>query len=124
MLILWGVAFVSVGLILAALVGVSSQDDFTKNPVWIIAEGKKSLTQRLKDPDSVEFRNVWAGTLKSANSSRLIACGYFNAKNGFGGQTGGQRFIAGADGMVMTDEKDGGMLQYTWEETCITGRVR
>lgn len=123
-LMLWGIVFLIGGLILTALLNISPEYDSTKDPAWIIDEGKKSLKGVLRDPGSVEFREVWAGTLKGKDSSSLIACGYFNAKNGFGGRTGDQRFIASVGGMVMTEDRDSAMLNYTWEETCVTGRAR
>ena len=45
--------------------------------------GKLAIKSRLRDPESAQFGRVWAG-----GDSQVVACGYVNAKNGFGGYTG------------------------------------
>lgn len=90
---------------------------------WTVMDaGKFSIRKRAKDPDSVTFGDVWVGTITSTSSSTKVACGYFNAKNSFGGYTGEQRFISGAD-MPMTDDDSKVLIDAMWQETCVSGRV-
>jgi len=52
------------------------------------AKAKAEIRRRMKDPDSVVFRDVhYPDILKEE------VCGEFNAKNGFGGYVGYKRFV-------------------------------
>lgn len=46
---------------------------------------KTHFSEKMRDPDSVNFRSVYAVDL--SNSDRVV-CGELNAKNGFGGYVG------------------------------------
>jgi hypothetical protein len=105
---------------------VFSPTDLSNNPSWAIDEGKDSLKANLKDPDSLEYGEVWAGRLKGTASDKgtLVACGYYNARNGFGGMTGSKRFIGSPGNIVLTDEVPGGeMMNIAWLQACVTDRV-
>lgn len=80
------------------MIGSSGDDDeadvpplenASKQADWNF-ESQQSIRARLKDPDSAEFRNVrfYSG------SGQPVTCGEVNSKNGFGGYTGFQQFIA------------------------------
>jgi hypothetical protein len=45
----------------------------------------QALKEKLKDPDSAQFRNLWFGSDKQYGNS---LCGEMNAKNSYGGYTG------------------------------------
>lgn len=47
------------------------------------------IKDRLKDPSSVQFRNIYINSLKTGATS---VCGELNAKNSFGGYTGFNAF--------------------------------
>jgi hypothetical protein len=102
---------------------IVSPTDLSKSPTWAISQGKESLEHSLKDPDSVEYGDVWAGTLKSDKGSVLVACGYFNARNSFGGMTGQQRFIGSPGGIAFTSEIAGGVFDTMWQQACVQDRV-
>lgn len=107
--------------------GSSKQPDLKNDSYWAIEKGKESLEANLKDPESVKYGEVWAGRMMSGEGGDgvLVACGYFNARNSFGGRGGQKRFIGGAANMVLTDEVPGGeMMELAWQQTCISGRVR
>jgi hypothetical protein len=90
-----------------------------------IATGKESLEANLKDADSVEFGDVWAGRIsKETGESMLVACGYYNARNGFGGMTGEKRFIGGPGGVVLTDDQPTtNAFNLLWPKACISDRA-
>ncbi|WP_236175433.1 hypothetical protein [Pseudomonas pseudonitroreducens] len=50
-----------------------------------------ALSPKLKDPGSLQIRNVVAKGV-SPDPSKWALCGEYNAKNGFGGYVGFQRF--------------------------------
>jgi hypothetical protein len=87
---------------------------------WSVKDmAKESIRKRAKDPGSVEFADVWVGQLTTSKGTTVkVACGYFNAKNGFGGYTGQQRFISGAD-MPLTDETAKAMIDSAWQNSCL-----
>jgi hypothetical protein len=104
-----------------------SPGDPKTDPYSAIRTGKESLEANLKDPDSVQYGDVWAGRMNAGSSTDgpLVACGYYNAKNSFGGMGGQKRFIGGAGGMVLTDEMpDSDVMSIAWQEACVAGRVR
>lgn len=86
----------------------------------VVEAGKDAVRAISKDPDAVQFGEVWAGRGTPADApgdSVEVACGTFNAKNSFGAYTGMQRFMAGSNG-VLTDEKDRALLDQTWHKHC------
>lgn len=51
----------------------------------LVEEAQQAVTDRLKDPDSANFRDVGV-------NDQNIVCGEMNARNGFGGYTGYSAF--------------------------------
>jgi len=69
-------------------------------------EMKKKVAARLRDPSSAQFRGVQT----HHNSGLPIVCGEVNAKNGFGGYAGYERFIAAGDSVFLeSDMAEGAM---------------
>lgn len=62
-----------------------------------ISRGKQALEARLKDPASVQYKDVVA-------YSENVVCGEYNAKNEMGGYTGFKRFITLNGTLVEGDE--------------------
>lgn len=54
---------------------------------------KTGVRSSLKDPDSAKFGDMVAGR-EQLTSKDLMVCGYVNSKNGFGGYTGQEIFMA------------------------------
>lgn len=81
---------------------------------------KDKLKESLRDPGSAKFEDVGAHRVASGG---FVFCGRMNAKNGFGGYTGFERFVAspvivGTEGTV-----DG--FEEVWTEFCSpTSRVQ
>ncbi|MHB1273636.1 MAG: hypothetical protein ACYCZD_12880 [Rhodanobacter sp.] len=105
-------------LILAVIIGViwflGSLPPGPADSYSVIDSAKDSVRNHTKDPDSVRFGQIWQGD----SGKSKIACGYFNAKNSFGGYTGQQRFIAGGD-MMFSDETAGALMDKMWSDWCV-----
>jgi len=80
----------------------------------IVELTKHSLESELKDPSSVQFRNVTIVRKKSGSKS---VCGEYNAKNSYGGYVGFKRFVALNSNpfLVKTDVDD-----ENWIMLCMT----
>ena len=74
---------------------VTEQDKIAAFEVPAQAKMKESL----RDPDSVKYKDVHAYRLVAGGESGYIFCGRVNAKNGFGGYGGYERFVA-SGGMI------------------------
>lgn len=91
-------AFARITIISAALLA-GSQASASE-----IDTAKDAVAERLRDPSSAQFRNVKAG---QANNGLNTVCGEVNAKNGYGGYAGYQRFITNSDGKFVYLESQG-----------------
>jgi hypothetical protein len=78
-----------------------------------IAFAKRALERGLKDPSSVQYRDIRVVTKKTG--TRTI-CGEFNAKNSFGGYVGFQSFAA--EVAVPLPQVD--LDMETWKRLCLT----
>lgn len=67
--------------------GVSEHQP-ARNEEWI-AHNQLLVKRALRDPDSAIFSEV-----RMASNGSKFVCGRVNSRNGFGGRTGPQRFIA------------------------------
>jgi hypothetical protein len=57
---------------------------------------KERILATLRDPDSAKFENVYLHKTVRDGNTVYAFCGTVNAKNGFGGYGGAERFIAGS----------------------------
>jgi hypothetical protein len=76
----------------------------------LISEAKASVRAVLRDPSSADFGNVFV-----SEKEGLVTCGYVNARNGFGGMSGKQGFIAFSNRIATQTDPDFGML---WKKHC------
>lgn len=87
---------------------------------WEWAErGKDSIKNRLKDPDSAQFRNTF---FHYGSSLVPVTCGEVNSKNSFGGYAGFQRFISGGSAEVSYlegDMKNAEEFSKVWLAFCL-----
>lgn len=75
---------------------------------------KQAVLGMLREPESAKFGDVWV-----AKSARVV-CGEVNARNGFGGMTGMQRFVIGpAIGLHMEGQQDP-EFRTQWNGECVT----
>lgn len=80
---------------------------------------KRKLDAKLRDPDSAEYRRVHAYQDHLKGKEFVAFCGEINVKNGFGGYTGYQRFVATMVLSVLSSEmatnKD---MDQVWNRLC------
>lgn len=95
--------------------------DEGKQRLWIV-KSRDAIKSRLRDPGSADFRNVrfYSG------GPVPVVCGEVNSKNGFGGYTGFQRFIASGDdpniAFVASDVAVGDSINEAWDQLCIKAK--
>lgn len=95
--------------------------DETKQGLWIV-KSRDAIKSRLRDPSSADFRNVrfYSG------GPVPVVCGEVDSKNGFGGYTGFQRFIASGDdpniAFVASDVAVGDSINAAWDQLCIKAK--
>jgi hypothetical protein len=71
--------------------------------VRILRSYKGRLTEQLRDPESVRFGRTWL----VRDEGDPVACGYVNARNGFGGMSGNKPFAVTKDGVFVVDDGEG-----------------
>lgn len=95
-------------------VSTSSTPNAGEEYAWKEA-AKEVVRAKLRDPDSAEFSGLIVYP-ETADKPTII-CGYVNSRNGFGGMTGPQRFIAG--GTVMVEEEfTAAQMTIAWTRFC------
>jgi hypothetical protein len=82
--------------------------------IWM---GKQAILARLRDPKSAEFSDVRLGPVLAERTGGGAVCGYVNSKNGFGGYSGRQRFIAAGDLAYLESEVADG-FDPIWGRLC------
>lgn len=82
---------------------------------------QEAIQGRLKDPDSAEFRNVEF----YSDGPAPVACGEVNAKNGFGGYTGFEWFIASGTQLAIlaSDMQSPTEMQSMWAKMCVKAKT-
>lgn len=91
--------------------GLQKKPPFKSNPKvarQVMRDGKATLLNQLKDPDSAKFKAVFT-------SEDVATCGEFNAKNSMGGYVGYKRFIVFANTVVM---EDADRFDFLWATAC------
>ena len=103
----------------AAATDESPFSDTSKQSLWIVMS-QDAIKERLRDPDSADFRN----TRFYSGGKVPVVCGEVNAKNAFGGFTGFERFIASGDNteiaFLESDLAAGESLDEAWNAFCVT----
>lgn len=83
----------------------------------IVIMSRDGVRARLRDPDSAEFRNVG---YYSGGPEGAAVCGEVNAKNGFGGFTGFERFVAmGPETAFLESEVATSEFATVWDTLCV-----
>ncbi len=91
---------------------LAAKHDEQKQDTWI-AISKTAVKNRLRDPKSAEFKDVY---FKSYDSTPMV-CGTVNSNNGFGGKTGFQRFVASGVELVFLEEEVS-EFNKAWKKIC------
>lgn len=88
----------------------------------VVPAGKAALASRLKDPSSLQFRNLFVAQKQIDVDGRPgftpVLCGEFNAKNSYGGYVGFKHFMATAGYATMADEDETIFMQTFWAKWC------
>lgn len=79
------------------------------------AAAKELVKQRLRDPSSAEFTDIVVH--EGGPTTSTIVCGRVNARNGFGGMTGAQRFVVGGT-TALEDEIGAAAMNQMWAQFC------
>ena len=86
-----------------------------KKQDWI-AVSEQGIRTVLKDGSSATFRNEYLGSFRGLP----LVCGEVNSKNGFGGYTGYQHFIAGGDTNFLEESFARGEFAGFWNKICVS----
>lgn len=106
---------VATGMLASTAWPVAAQT--TKAPVSA-ASLRKQVVARLKDPDSVRFRNEFL-SYSDGQPPVVSLCGQVNAKNSFGGYSGFEGFISTAEGLVVAEGAEAqGAFAAIWQVWC------
>jgi RNA polymerase subunit RPABC4/transcription elongation factor Spt4 len=77
---------------------------------------QEAVKAQLRDPESAKFSNV---TVVHKPGSTAV-CGEVNARNGFGGYTGYQQFMASGQMAVIRTAATGDAFVRLWNKACAT----
>jgi hypothetical protein len=84
----------------------------------VVPRAKRAVAKQLKDPESAQFKDVgYAWSEKTGN----VAYGWVNSKNGLGGYTGFQRFVAN-EKTVLLEKLEPERTLSAWREA-MAGRT-
>lgn len=94
----------------------ASKYPLEKQYAWIEVS-KEAIKAQLKDAASAEFKDVrfYSG------GGVPVACGQVNAKNGFGGYGGFERFIAAGREMAVLESQSSDGIGPVWDKFCTQG---
>lgn len=82
---------------------------------------KYRLKERLRDPDSAAYRNVRIYRHPKSDGG-FVFCGEVNARNGFGGMAGFERFVASPTHAVIESMGPSAFVEG-WEQFCPASRL-
>lgn len=85
---------------------------------WI-AIGMLAVKERLRDPGSAEFKDVY---FMVGRKKVPVTCGRVNSKNGFGAYGGFERFLSAGQTELTYLESEVADFQYVWNEFCVRPR--
>ena len=82
--------------------------------VWI-EKGKDAIRNRMKDPGSSVFQNVF---FSRTSDGAPVTCGEVNGKNSFGGYSGFQRFVSAGSPELSFLETEVADFSTLWDTMC------
>jgi hypothetical protein len=96
----------------ASAATTSNAANLPKADASVIPIAKRAVAKLLKDPESAQFKDVrYAWSEKTGN----VAYGLVNSKNGLGGYSGYQRFVANGT-TVLLEEREPERTLAAWRE--------
>jgi len=96
------------GLPLALILGIYVRNKSVGPAGWAEDNTIKQLKLKMKDPDSMVIRSSYVvqKTDKTSGDVTIAICGVVDAKNSFGGYSGGSRFMSRSVDYKSTDSFD------------------
>lgn len=95
---------------------LSAAEKKAQQEKWFGAEtvvaAKRAVRASLKDPDSAQFKDVYANYTEKFG---VVACGQVNAKNSLGGYTGFKRFVSGGKSVILEGHDN---IADAWSGAC------
>jgi hypothetical protein len=85
-----------------------------KKIAWM-DRGMEAIKLKLKDPESAEFRHVY---FNRGVNGVPTTCGQVNARNGFGGYSGFQRFVSAGTADLTFLESEVSDFDTVWNQLC------
>lgn len=85
------------------------------NQGTLVVAAQMMVRQHLRDPASATFSDIVVHSGRGGRSS--VVCGRVNARNGFGGMAGLERFVVG-DTTTLESEVGADMMTQLWARTC------
>ena len=94
----------------------AAAEQANKEFAWM-ERGKVSVREKLKDPDSAKFQNLY---FHKGKDNIPMTCGEVNSKNSFGGYGGFQKFIsAGSPELTfLSEQMDANEFANVWNKFC------
>lgn len=96
---------------------LSAAEKKARQEEWFGAEavvaGKRAVRSSLTDPNSAQFRNVYANYTEEFD---LVACGQVNSRNRLGGYTGFKRFVSNGRSAILEGRDD---IAEAWPKACL-----
>lgn len=113
----WALGFlVAFSLMFWIFDGLKTQNNSkSANESKVISAAFSTVRASLKDPSSADFGQV---VMRSKDAGISVACGTVNAKNGFGGYSGPQRFIYTHERSSVAFDDGSASFSLTWGSLC------
>ena len=90
-------------------------DAADKRNVHIRLEGEAAVKAALRDPASADFSGSFGWRRKGED----VACGYVNARNGFGAMAGRAHWVVTASEVTIESPANAGHVSALWNRFCI-----
>ena len=81
--------------------------------VETIVAAQRAVRASLKDPDSAQFKDVYANYTEEF---QVVACGRVNSKNSLGGYTGFKRFVSNGKSAIIEGRDN---VADAWAGACL-----
>lgn len=78
-----------------------------------IVAAQRAVRATLKDPDSAQFKQVYANYTEGYD---VVACGQVNSKNSLGGYTGFKRFVSNGKSAIIEGRDN---IAEAWAGACL-----
>ncbi len=102
------------GLLLYWIADARSGPGSATSDVQYKVAAETLIKNRLRDPSSAEFSSI---EVQRVPGFAPVVCGLVNSRNGFGGMSGPQRFIAG-DEVLFGEDVPSRYMDDEWKRQC------